>query len=198
MEKLEKSADTPEKKHDFYLDKSSGIRFLHDFRCGIPFEDEYKNVTEKYNRRITRLYQEINKSNKILLIWQCTDAIESEENIRRYYKQLTEKFSGKEIYMLIIEHDLKEYKKYLENKHILILRYDNIIKDTNGNTTVLGNKEKNKEIFTQIKRKIPLKELPKQILFKLAKILIGMIPNRELRPVLREAFDRHFYKAKLQ
>lgn len=100
--------------------------------------------------------------------------------------------------MLIIEHDLKEYKKYLENKHILILRYDNIIKDTNGNTTVLGNKEKNKEIFTQIKRKIPLKELPKQILFKLAKILIGMIPNRELRPVLREAFDRHFYKAKLQ
>ena len=196
LEKLDKGENSTEVKCDYYIDRVSGLYFIHDFASGVPFDEAYSEVMEKYERRINRLFQEINASQRILCVWQCSNGRESEDNLCEYYRKLRTKFSEKDIYMLILEHSTEEESFCMENNHIMVLRYDNspAILDERD---VMGNQKRNMEIFAQIRKHIPLKELPKAVYYKIIKILIGMVPSRKIRPVLREYFDRNFYRAKL-
>lgn len=198
LEFFEKTeADHTETKCDFYRDKISGIEFLHDFKSGIPFDEEYSNVIDKYNRRISRLLDEINKSRRVLLIWLSNQTNLDLNDLQKCYKKLSTKFENKEIYMLILENNPEDKTTYLEDNHILIINYDNTSLTPDGRQTLMGNQKRNQEIFVKIKRHIPLKEKPKFMLFKFIKILIGIIPNKNIRTNLRESFDKNFYKAKL-
>ena len=56
-------------KCNVYYNKNNGIYFNHDFLKTEPFEDTYEIVKEKYERRINRLLNKINKSNSVLVVY---------------------------------------------------------------------------------------------------------------------------------
>ena len=51
MRKLEKGPDAPGKGNDHYEDAATGLRFFHDFREALPFDEAYEQVRAKYARR---------------------------------------------------------------------------------------------------------------------------------------------------
>ena len=50
-----------------YLNRRTGFIFLHDFPAGVPIADSIAAIREKYARRISRLYQLLDASKRILL-----------------------------------------------------------------------------------------------------------------------------------
>lgn len=69
MRKLEKGPDAPGKGNDHYEDAATGLRFFHDFREVLPFDEAYEQVRAKYARRIDRLYENVRKSGRTLFVW---------------------------------------------------------------------------------------------------------------------------------
>lgn len=56
-------------KYDLYQDKLHGIYFVHDFPKDRPFDIAFDMVKEKYDRRINRLLDRIERSKSILFLY---------------------------------------------------------------------------------------------------------------------------------
>lgn len=51
---------------DIYFDRATDIGFWHDFPHNVPLEQSFDTIRKKYDRRIQRLFEEINRSKDIL------------------------------------------------------------------------------------------------------------------------------------
>ena len=71
MRKLEKEPNAPGKGNDHYEDTATGLRFFHDFRETLPFDESYLQVKAKYDRRIARLYDNVEKSRMTVPLPNC-------------------------------------------------------------------------------------------------------------------------------
>src|SRR5574344_713276 len=58
---------------DYYEDIETELYFYHDFAKNTPFEISYPLVKAKYDRRISRFYEQIKKSENILFVWWSRD-----------------------------------------------------------------------------------------------------------------------------
>lgn len=54
---------------DVYKNDKTGIVFNHDFACGVPFDVSYPVVKAKYDRRINRLLNDIDRHKNILIVF---------------------------------------------------------------------------------------------------------------------------------
>ena len=54
---------------DVYKNDKTGIVFNHDFACGVPFDVSYPAVKAKYDRRINRLLNDIDRHKNILIVF---------------------------------------------------------------------------------------------------------------------------------
>ena len=54
---------------DIYHNRVTGIGFSHDFPSGVPLNESFHAVQEKYRRRIDRLYADIRRSRRVLVVW---------------------------------------------------------------------------------------------------------------------------------
>jgi len=61
----------PEEKenHLHYRNVKTGFTFIHDFHAKHIFDEQYPLVKERYERRIARFFNQIERSSKILVIW---------------------------------------------------------------------------------------------------------------------------------
>lgn len=57
---------------DIYKNTSNNLVFNHDFPLNRNIDETYPQIIEKYNRRISRLYNNINKSENILILYVQT------------------------------------------------------------------------------------------------------------------------------
>ncbi len=55
------------------INKRTGLRYKHDFPADKPISEVYPKVKERYLRRVERLYNSINKSNRILFVFFAYD-----------------------------------------------------------------------------------------------------------------------------
>jgi hypothetical protein len=69
MRRLVKEPNAPGKGNDHYEDSSTGLRFFHDFRETLPFDEAYAQVSAKYARRIARLYANVEGARRTLFVW---------------------------------------------------------------------------------------------------------------------------------
>lgn len=97
---------------DIYANTQNKIVFNHDFALHQDIDDTYPAVKEKYDRRIKRLYDRIQKAQKILIVYMQTPTVKPK--IRKIKKQIKEnlasiqaKYQDKEIKFLCLLH-----KKY--------------------------------------------------------------------------------------
>ena len=185
-------------EHDYYQDINLGFYFYHDFKSNEPFDEEYINVKNKYERRIKRLYQCIEEVNNILFVWWSRDKHQDEDLIINLYEKLKNRFKNKKIHLLIIEYNEKNTAKYLCDKNILISSYDNISFKHNPKwNETMGNETNNLRLFSQIKKRRDLGWYLKMFVYKFGKIFINLIPNRKFRHCLKQAWSYKFFKDKL-
>lgn len=183
--------------HDYYKNNKNLLYFWHDFQTGVPLEKSYYAVNEKYQRRIKRLYFEIEKSNKILFIYLAKQNINFQDFIEGYQK-LKEKFKNKDIYLLVIENSDKFEYQTFENNHILKIKQDIISDDKKHHYDItMGNKTNCLKIFKQIKLNLPIKLKIKRIIYSILMFLINLIFIKKIRRNLKDKLKITFYHAKL-
>lgn len=139
---------------DYYQNVRNDFYYYHDFPTGVALEKSFPSVYAKYMRRIKRFYDNINKRNRILLIWFSHYHNTPDKVLLDASKRICKKF-GKNIDFLIIEHAeniIKPIRKQIA---------DNIIKynvhtlefDDKGYPTTQGYTERVLPIFKQYKLK---------------------------------------------
>lgn len=186
-------------KNEYYKNIKNEIIFLHDFPASMTFEEGYELVFEKYQRRIKRLYEKIEKSKKVLFVWLGkTQSIENDK-ILEYQRKLTEKFKNKNVHILVLEnipnYKEKDFKEEKISKKILKIKYD--IKTTKVPHTsdeYLGNIELNEEIFSKLKYNMPKSYKIKKLFYNLIiKPLIAVfVWKKEMRRRIRNKISENF------
>lgn len=101
---VKKSGDYNDSHCDYYKSKKHGVSFYHDFPAGVPLTTSYPAVSHKYARRITRLYEDIRRAERVLVFWFTRIEQTTDETVVKFQRELTRKF-GKEIDLLTVEHD---------------------------------------------------------------------------------------------
>ena len=195
---VKKANNENEKKFDLYENIKNEIYFYHDFPAGLNINESHKIVSEKYQRRIKRFYNEIEKSQKILFVWLSHSKLHSEEKIIDAYEKLHNKFSNKEIYLLIIENNTENKSINLKDNHVLIINQDTKSDDKKHHyDKTMGNKTNNLKVFKKIKLNITFKAKIKKLLYIICKNIVSLIPYRKLRQQLKQNLNMFFYHAKL-
>ena len=92
-----------DKNNDYYENVKTGLYYWHDFPAGVPLQESFNIVKEKYNRRIKRFYDNILTKNRVLLIWFSQVGSTSDSVVLEYCDKLCSKI-GKKLDFLIIEH----------------------------------------------------------------------------------------------
>jgi len=183
----------------YYADKKYDFYYFHDFAADKPFNEAYNEVKEKYERRITRMYERIKAADKVLFIWRARGKTAIEEQIiKESYNRLSEKFGADKIYLLIMEYSEKEENIFLCGSHVLVSKNDYMsYTASSAKAEVLGNIKNNNKIFSQIYKKRKPSWILKYIIFKIQKFLIGLIPVKSVRQKMREELKFKFDRAKL-
>ena len=89
--------------NDYYWDTKTDFYFYHDFDAKIPFDESFAIVKAKYQRRIERLYRQIQSAQDILIVWWSRDKHQDIDKVKASCTRLSQKFAGKNISMLLIE-----------------------------------------------------------------------------------------------
>lgn len=105
MRKLEKEPGAPGKGNDHYEDAATALRFFHDFRETLPFDESYAQVKAKYDRRIARLYDNVAKAKRALFVWCDLARPLSEEDCASAESRLRAAFPGKDVRLLAVSSD---------------------------------------------------------------------------------------------
>ncbi|MBQ3311802.1 hypothetical protein IJG72_06965 [bacterium] len=199
LHKIPKNTIGPvDKKCDYYEDTLNDIYFYHDFRVNHNFDEEYDIVREKFDRRINRLYEEIEKSNQVLFVWWSRDKHIENAILEKAYEDLSVKFKRKNINILVIEYGDKENVVELKNKHILKMQYDNIsYKSDPAWSIVMGHEENNMNVFLNIKLKHDLSWYFKSANYEIKKYFIKFFPFISNKDMLLKNLEFEFKKNKL-
>lgn len=93
---------------DAYWNKSNGIIFNHDFPKGISLAESYPGVREKYDRRINRLIDLIEKSESFLMIYLAlpeSDDLASNEDLLKAQFDVQKTFPQSKCNILYLQHN---------------------------------------------------------------------------------------------
>lgn len=170
-----------------YHNKYNDITFNHDFLKNLNFEEAYKQVKEKYNRRIKRLLEQIKNSSEILIVYIETPTTNHEEidnkTIIEGYNIIKSAFS-KNIDLLYISNN--------KNKQEIVKISDNITKITNNYKSTKTedpdwevNRSKTKSFFKNYCLNLPFSYRVKK---QIVSILVSLIPIKHFRHKLERRY----------
>lgn len=165
---------------DLYANTHTNFNFYHDFPADIPLEKSLPEVQEKYNRRINRLYNQIDKAQNILCVWFSRTVHLNNEQILSAHQKLSQKFPNKNIQFLIIENDESQadIKEEIIEGYAFKYTYNMFSSDTSSALSVVkGNTKLGNKVFRKFKLKLSL-------LQKIKLMMIKCIPNKKLRKKL--------------
>ncbi len=119
-------------EHDIFIDKGADVEFWHDFPYQTDLDKDFDEVKVKYNRRIKRLFDDIEKAKRILFF--RTVAIEpqeprdplsyekmiSDEELVKYHKIWQDLFPGKVVDFIYVNlfYEPREFEKVCLNEHV--------------------------------------------------------------------------------
>lgn len=193
---------TINKHTDDYKDTKTDFHFYHDFDTKMPFDKAFALVKAKYQRRIARLYQQIQSAQDILICWWSRDKHQDIDKVKASCTRLSQKFAGKNISMLLIESGKESQQFYPLNANggggIMLLQYDNTSFKHNPNyNATMGNEANNNAIFEKIERKKKSKDYAKLAIFYIVNFFINFAPLKKSRRRLRDKWRFYFFRDKL-
>lgn len=164
---------------DYYEHIENGFYFYHDFPINVPMADSLPEVREKYNRRIERFYHNIQKKNKVLLIFLSHYDHVSDNVIKESCDNFCKKMN-KNIDFVIIEHKEGAIKTQSVKiaKNIEKYYLHTIVFDEQNLPTTLGNESEIRKIFLQYSLSLN-HSFSKTIKHLLSKIICPFIPYKK-------------------
>ena len=176
---------------DVYKNEYTGLVLNHDFPAGVPLEESYPMVAEKYQRRINRLLDNIKNADSVLIVYIETPNNKnhtSDKDIICGWEKIKEKYFNKKIDLLYFMNDTTLPPKSVKKENIT----SNITKVTanykNQAPNVVPYAVDNdvlKSVLKQYSLKTSLGFKIKQIT---KKILIKLIPIKSIRKNLRKKY----------
>ena len=114
---------------EIYFNTRNGICFNHDFEYGKPLDETYPAVKKKYDRRIERQLEQIEKSKKILVVYlqsPCDREEINDEILVEAQNVLKNRFSKQEFTLLYLfcDHDKKEYELREISENVARIDFD--------------------------------------------------------------------------
>lgn len=171
-----------DEKCDYYRNTKTGFDFYHDFPVGVPFEESFPSVAEKYNRRIARFYNNIKSKKRVLLVYFSHHTNTPDNAIVNLCNKFCKKIN-KQIDFLIIEHREGQYTPICAQLAPNITRWHlhATACDENGKNTTKGNEALVNPIFANYRIALysPLKI--KYKLIKVLRTLCRLIPVKKWR-----------------
>lgn len=90
-----------------YVDGTTQMVSMHDFRPGRPFAEELPGVVEKYRRRVARFRASMAAAKSVLLV-RCVQAEESDpEDLEAGLSRLRAKYPGKVVDLIVLQYDAR-------------------------------------------------------------------------------------------
>ena len=176
---------------DAYLNNKNQITFNHDFPAGVPLEESYPMVAEKYQRRINRLLDNIKNADSVLIVYIETPNNEnhtSDKDIICGWEKIKEKYSNKKIDLLYFMNDTTLPPKSVKKENIT----PNITKITANYKNQAPNVVPYAVDNDVLKRVLKQYSLKTSLGFKIKqitkKILIKLIPIKSIRKNLRKKY----------
>ena len=113
---------------DIYLNKRTDMGFNHDFPVGVPFEEAFPIVKAKYERRISRLIENINRAKDILIVYTIPPPVSTPEEtsdsaLLDGYERIIRRFPNKNIDILHIS-CADEFSERSVSEHIKKLAFN--------------------------------------------------------------------------
>lgn len=189
---LNKTNNEPQNLCDVYQNKKNGLTFNHDFKTNVDFDKMYDEVAAKYSRRIKRLFENIDKAQSLLLVYQeatITETKLSDDSILlEALDKIKSKYPQKKINILYIASDLSmkpgTYKEYEISENItkVVGNYKEIKANAPAHAVLV---KFFKKYYKNYSLNMPLLKRLKIILQRL---IIRNIPIRKLRYDLREKY----------
>jgi hypothetical protein len=98
-----------------YKDKATGYQFIHDFEKPLSDSNQFNYVKTKYEKRIKRLYNFIDRSKNILFILDTNFSL-NEKIIQKFLKTINKKWPEKNIDFIQLEFNANEDSSYIKDK----------------------------------------------------------------------------------
>jgi len=196
-----KRFDYDTKKNIGYINVRNNLRFLHDFKVEADFDKEFPLLKEKYDRRIARLYNLLEKSKNILylhildperinqlphdeFILKHFDRLRGmypEKNHRLVFIRLVDKVADVAYNERLIRDDVKYYDCFYD---------EDVIRDPEVPSYVYYRKNL-AQILKNYKVKVNWKNVLKKMFYKIMNALSTLIPNRALKNKARMMYKEY-------
>ena len=174
-------------EHDYYHDPVVGVDFVHDFSIGVPLEEAYPAVREKYRRRIDRFYRSVRASRRTLLVyWTWRDHPER-DTILKAAETFRTKFPGVRIDLLVMRHvDGQGIRPEIVGDGVFLV--DGPFHPEGGHPA-FGDAEINRKVFSCVRLRGKRRRILREWLARIrVRVVSAFIPNRERRHAYR---NRH-------
>lgn len=141
---------------DIYYNTRTHIVFNHDFPMLKSFDESFPKVAERYNRRIKRLYDYINKAKRVLIVYmekyETKSAVTEDKQLCVHMASINRKFPNTHIDLLYIRHNENmkdgEYSRTRIDEHVITAQCFN--RSREDDSQALGNFHNVKQIFKGI------------------------------------------------
>ncbi len=176
---------------DVYRNNRTNIVFYHDFPIGIPLDESYAGVRQKYDRRIARLLNNIEKAESVLMVYMEPFSVKetlSAAKIKRAFQKARERWPNKRVDLLYLKFNARgktgEVKQENLSPHIVQI---------SGNYFLKKNKKEDYDfkllirVLKNYRLKMPKRMKAKRVL--LAKVA-DVTPLKFLKKRLRKKW--HF------
>lgn len=190
---IEKAGDKRNDSHcDYYENVKTGLYFYHDFPAGVPLTESFAAFKDKYERRIRRFYERLEKAERVLFVWFSQNTQTPEDMIINGHRKLEAKL-GKPVEILFVEHDGALPPSACVRQEIgpRLVRYklQTVAYNRHGEIALLGRKKECGRIFKRYALREPLgTKIGRRLRHMVLKPLFALIPDKTLRRALRKRY----------
>lgn len=118
--------ENPENKFLRIKDKTNDVEYMHFFHPEKSFDENYRSIKNKFDRRIKRLLGRIEKSKKILLVY-ATEKVSEKDEILKSFEELSDIFGKDKMDFIFVIFDPKlensNSYNHSENTRIVDMHY---------------------------------------------------------------------------
>lgn len=146
LEDFESLGPNPKDEDYWFLwvvNNRTGLQYKHDFPSDVDIKDSYSKVRDKYCRRVDRLYDLINKADKILFVYIAISGGFSDDYLKEQQAKLQNKFPKKRIDFLYFFDDrnasLTDVNVVYLNKNVRKVTLNYRKKDGESNNVIMSN-----------------------------------------------------------
>lgn len=187
-----KESNGPVNGNAHYEDVATKLRFFHDFPASVPFDEQYKVVKEKYDRRVARTLARLDAPGQVLLVWwsRTGERLEAEALVAAL-ERLARRFPKPTLHLLVCENAEGASGLDYEQVSDRIIRVVGPLAPPKSGTN--GDQKVNDAIFGRIRNSRAQGQRSKA---KLKRLLVRCLswphPTKDGRARLRRALEHRF------